>query len=197
MSRPADCQRHMCAIVVDIALAAGKRHAVIAGHHNDGIFQLPCLPKHLDEFTGFSVIALHFKIIIRDVAAHVRCIRETGRNFNLIQRDAAFRTGISHIPPVRIVGSEPETKRFILRALRKKCRKIFEYRPGRIARAVSVRSRPPSFTGVTDKIARGLQQVGINRIIGRNRAVQVGGFTQTPMPLSGQDGRTRRSAGWR
>ena len=68
---PADRQRYARAPVVEVALAARERHPVVPGHHHDGVVELAALLEQLQRLADLAVPALHLKVVVGDITAHV------------------------------------------------------------------------------------------------------------------------------
>ena len=60
--------------VVEIRFAAGKGHAVIAGDNHEGVLEGAELLEFVEELPQFAIEALHFEVVVRDVAANFRTI---------------------------------------------------------------------------------------------------------------------------
>jgi len=56
---------------------------VIAGHHDDRIIQLAGFLERRNAVCDKLVESLHFKIVIRHIAAHFGRVREMGEQFDL------------------------------------------------------------------------------------------------------------------
>ena len=68
--RPAHGERSRAG-VVDIGLGARERHAVVGGHDDDRVLELPPPLERLQDRAHVVVEALDLEVIVEDIVAHL------------------------------------------------------------------------------------------------------------------------------
>ena len=82
-SAPTDGERNARATVVEVRLTAWKGHAVIAGDDDNGVVEFADLFELGDGLCDIGIEALHFEIVIRNIATDFLVIGEVWEDFDL------------------------------------------------------------------------------------------------------------------
>ena len=108
---PADGERNARATVVEVRLAAWKGHAVIAGDDDDGVVEFTDFFELGDGLCDIGIEALHFEIVIRNIATDFLVIGEVWEDFDLRDVHACLFSRSFFVAAMRVAGTEPEAER--------------------------------------------------------------------------------------
>jgi len=111
-----DNQRHVVGGLIHVSFHAGKRHSVIRGQHDQGVFEQTAFFQLRDHTSDVPVEVFHLIGVIEHVVAHFGGVRPvSGHAFDLIQRLAALghATAIL-ILTMRLKDAGPKYPRAIL-----------------------------------------------------------------------------------
>ena len=128
--------------------------------------------EQLQHCADVAVETLDLEVVVEDVAAHGRCVRQERRHGYVFDAMSGLHTSAAFVRPVRILTAEPETERLAGRHALQKRRKILADRPCRIVLAPAELeiTGTPALSFEADMITRLRQQVGINRKLVRPAA---------------------------
>ncbi len=182
MPRPAHRHRHVRPVLVQRRLAARKRHAVIARRHDERVLPSPRFFQRRQDPRDFLVELLNLVQIRRHIRSHLRHIRQHRRHRHLARIHPRRDPRPRHVRPMRMMRSEPKTKRLIRRQLREKRVEILELPARRIHRPPARMKIPrrPALAGEADEVSIIPQQIRIRPELPRQRAPQIRPLLQLP-----------------
>lgn len=187
----------MRAGVVQVGLGARKGHAVVAGHDDHRPIEAAGLLDLAHDLAGVVVVSLDGKVVIENIVPRLRRIEEERGDFHIRGLEARFGALPLAVGAMRVAAAVPEAEWLARRDRAEEGLKVRKDRPGRVPRSLAELAGRPSLAHVPDKIARLLQQIGIDGELRRERAVEVRPFLQAVGELAGQDQRARGGAAWR
>src|SRR5206468_4434094 len=109
--RPADGQRQARPGIVASGLAPRERKPVVAGDHHERVVELTGVFEQLQHCADVAVETLDLEVVVKDVAAHGRCVRQERRHGYVFDAMSGLHTSAAFVRPVRILTAEPETER--------------------------------------------------------------------------------------
>ena len=215
--RPHDCQWHVVGILVFLALDSGKRHSVVGGYDDQGVFEQIAFLQRLQHFREMAVKVLNLKGIIQHVRPDGIVVRpHFGNPVNLIERFAAnAEGGAKLIGSMRFGRPIPEAERLAFFPRIEKGRKIggvinrrhafrwrrglefLEIRSGQLpldSFRIRRHAGTPTLAGVSDFVAAALERLHEPQKFGREDVHVIGGLLKLPAVSPGQDGRSRGGA---
>ena len=186
----------MRASVVEIGFGPRERHAVVGREDHDRVVQLSCGLERGDDLSGFSIEALHLEVIIKDVAACRRCVRQEARDVDIRGLHAGARAAAFLVRTMRVLRAEPEGEWFVFRRLLVELGERCELVPGGIPRPSSGFEIPrtPPLPGEADGIARRLQKVRVSGELGGQKSPEVPAFFELMNGAPGEQRCARRRA---
>ena len=102
---PADSERNVEAVLVDLAFHAGEGLAVIGGNHHKRVVEFAGLLQLLQRQAQVLVKPLHFQGIVEHVAAHNTVVWQIGRHVDAGRIAAGTQAGAFFIDAVRLLAT--------------------------------------------------------------------------------------------
>ena len=108
---PHDRQRDVYPKLQTVGLGPGEGHAVVRRDDNQRVVQFADFLELLQRPGQVRVEPLDLGVVVEDVAADFRCVRQEGRHVGVLKFPALLKADAFLENPVRLVAAQPKTER--------------------------------------------------------------------------------------